>query len=84
MIYASAYTYRATLWFDFVVPSPAERKWLRQKYPKYWDDMEAVWSRWLKRWRTVGPGAANELGVHGLRCQPLRFVSVAAKRRHST
>ena len=65
MIYASAYTYRATLWFDFVVPSPAERKWLRQKYPKYWDDMDAVWEQVTERWRTIGPGAENELAVHG-------------------
>jgi len=65
MIYASAYTYRATLWFNFVLPSPAERKWLRQKYPKYWDDMDAVWEQVIERWRTVGPGAANERAVHG-------------------
>jgi toluene monooxygenase system protein A len=65
MIYASAYTYRATLWFDFAIPSPAERKWLRQKYPKHWDDLEAVWEQVIERWRTIGPGAENELAVHG-------------------
>ena len=65
MIYASAYSYRATLWFNFVVPGPTERKWLRQKYPKYWDDMDAVWEQISERWRTVGPGAENELAVHG-------------------
>jgi toluene monooxygenase system protein A len=65
MIYASAYSYRATLWFDFVIPSPAERKWLRQKYPKYWDDMDAIWEQVIERWRTTGPGATNELAVHG-------------------
>jgi toluene monooxygenase system protein A len=48
-----------------VIPSPAERKWLREKYPKYWDDMDAVWEQVIERWRTTGPGAANELAVHG-------------------
>jgi hypothetical protein len=56
MIYASAYTYRATLWFDFVMPSPSDRKWLREKYPKYWDDMDAVWEQIGERWKSVGPG----------------------------
>jgi len=65
MVYASAYTYRATLWFDCAVPSPAERKWLRQKYPKYWDSMDAVWEQVEERWRKVGPGSENETAVHG-------------------
>jgi toluene monooxygenase system protein A len=64
MIYASAYTYRATLWFDFVIPSPSDRKWLRRKYPKYWDDIEAVWERIEENWRATGPGAQNESAVH--------------------
>ena len=64
MIYASAYTYRSTLWFDFVVPSPADRKWLRHKYPKYWDDIEAVWECIEERWRKTGPGAQNDAAVH--------------------
>ena len=34
MVYASAYTYRATVWFDFVLPGPEERAWLREKYPR--------------------------------------------------
>ena len=33
MVYASAYTYRASVWFNFVVPGPEERAWLRSKYP---------------------------------------------------
>jgi len=65
MIYASAYTYRATLWFNFVLPGPAERKWLRQKYPKHWDEMDAVWEAVSERWAAVGPGSENELLVHG-------------------
>jgi len=65
MIYASAYTYRSTLWFDFVMPSPSDRKWLRQKYPKYWDDMDAVWERIGERWKAVGRGADKESSVLG-------------------
>jgi toluene monooxygenase system protein A len=65
MIYASAYSYRATLWFNMVVPSPSERKWLRQKYPKHWDEMDAVWDAVSARWAAVGPGSENELSVHG-------------------
>lgn len=65
MIYASAYSYRATLWFNMVVPGPAERKWLRQKYPKHWDEMDAVWEAVSARWAAVGPGSENELSVHG-------------------
>jgi toluene monooxygenase system protein A len=65
MIYASAYTYRATLWFDFVMPGPDDREWLRAKYPKYWERLDAVWERIADRWKTVGPGAQNEMSVHG-------------------
>lgn len=65
MIYASAYTYRATLWFNLVLPGPDERKWLRQKYPSHWDDMDAVWEAVSARWASVGPGSEHELSVHG-------------------
>jgi toluene monooxygenase system protein A len=65
MIYASAYTYRATLWFNFVLPGPDERKWLRQKYPKHWDEMDSVWETVSSRWAAVGPGSEHELSVHG-------------------
>jgi toluene monooxygenase system protein A len=65
MVYAAAYTYRSTLWFNFIIPSPGDRKWLRQKYPKYWDDIEAVWECIEEQWRTAGPGAQNESAVHG-------------------
>jgi toluene monooxygenase system protein A len=33
--------------------------------PKYWDDMDAVWDQVIERWRTAGPGSANEREVHG-------------------
>jgi toluene monooxygenase system protein A len=65
MIYASAYTYRATLWFNFVMPSPTDRQWLRKKYPKYWDDMDAIWERVSERWIAAGPGPDSEMSVHG-------------------
>lgn len=64
MVYASAYTYRSTLWFNCVLPGPAERKWLREKYPKYWNELDAVWERLAEQWRVVGPGEHNEAAVH--------------------
>jgi toluene monooxygenase system protein A len=63
MIYASAYTYRASVWFDFVVPSPKERAWLRAKYPRSWDDFEPIWTRIEERWRKADVG--NDFAVHG-------------------
>ena len=45
MVYASAYSYRATVWFDLVVPGPRERAWLRQKYPRSWAELDPVWAR---------------------------------------
>lgn len=63
MVYASAYTYRSTVWFDFVLPSPEERAWLRSKYPRSWDEIDPVWERITERWRDADPG--NEFAVHG-------------------
>src|SRR5262249_33115765 len=63
MVYASAYTYRSSVWFDFVVPSPRERSWLRGKYPRSWDAYEPVWQRIEQRWREADVG--NDLAVHG-------------------
>lgn len=63
MVYASAYTYRASVWFDFVLPGPEERAWLRAKYPRHWDDMDPIWERITARWREADPG--NEFAVHG-------------------
>lgn len=56
MVYASAYTYRATVWFDLVVPGPQERTWLRRKYPRYWSQFEAVWEQVDARWRQTDVG----------------------------
>lgn len=63
MIYASAYTYRATVWFDMVVPGPKERAWLKVKYPKYWDQLDEVWENIARRWEKTDPGV--DFGVHG-------------------
>jgi toluene monooxygenase system protein A len=63
MVYASAYTYRSTVWFDFVVPSPQERRWLRHKYPRSWDQFEPIWERISERWRQADEG--NDFAVHG-------------------
>ncbi|PYV37852.1 MAG: toluene monooxygenase [Acidobacteria bacterium] len=56
MVYASAYTYRATVWFNFALPGPDERAWLRGKYPSTWDLLDPVWERITERWREAGPG----------------------------
>jgi toluene monooxygenase system protein A len=63
MVYASAYTYRASVWFDFVLPGPRERGWLQQKYPRSWDAFEPVWDTITDRWRAADPG--NDFAVHG-------------------
>jgi toluene monooxygenase system protein A len=63
MLYVSAYTYRASVWFDFVVPSPRERAWLRTKYPASWPALEPVWEQITRRWSEADPG--NDFAVHG-------------------
>ena len=56
MVYAAAYTHRATVWFDMVVPAPAERQWLAAQYPKYWPDLAAVWEQVDRRWSETDAG----------------------------
>src|SRR6185436_17445186 len=63
MVYASAYSYRATVWFDLALPGPDERAWLREKYPDTWDEIDPIWTRITDRWRTGG--AELEWYVHG-------------------
>lgn len=63
MVYASIYTYRATTWFNFVLPGPAERAWLRRKYPKSWPMLDGVWEQIIARWSDADPG--NDWAVHG-------------------
>jgi len=63
MVYASAYSYRSTVWFDLVVPSPAERAWLCEKYPASFPEFEPIWASISERWRTADPGL--DFAVHG-------------------
>jgi toluene monooxygenase system protein A len=63
MVYASAYSYRASVWFNFVVPGPEERQWLRQKYPRSWSAFDPIWESISERWRKADPG--NDFAVHG-------------------
>ncbi|MEA2699611.1 MAG: toluene monooxygenase system protein [Myxococcales bacterium] len=63
LVYASAYTYRASVWFDLVVPGPDERRWLRQQYPDSWDAIDPIWERIGARWKVTDPD--NDFGVHG-------------------
>jgi toluene monooxygenase system protein A len=72
MVYASAYTHRATTWFNFVLPSPDERKWLRSKYPKYWHRLEPVWDQITLRWKKSDP--ETEWWVHG--ATPVAFCNL--------
>jgi toluene monooxygenase system protein A len=63
MVYASAYTYRTTVWFDFVVPGPQERAWLAQKYPDSWPAFAPVWERIDAGWRESDPDL--DFAAHG-------------------
>ena len=62
MVYASAYSYRASVWFDFVLPGPDERAWLGRKYPHTWHAFEPIWDRITERWKASDPGV--DLAVH--------------------
>lgn len=72
MVYASAYTYRATVWFDFALPGPDERRWLREKYPRSWKSLDPVWEQVTERWRASGPGV--EWYSHG--ATPVTFCDL--------
>lgn len=72
MVYASAYTYRATIWFDVALPGPKERRWLREKYPQSWPLMEPIWEQITQRWRASGPGV--EWYAHG--ATPVTFCDL--------
>jgi len=62
-IYASAYTYRTTVWFNFVVPSPEERAWLRAAYPDSWPAIDPIWDKICDDWRGFDRGL--DFAVHG-------------------
>jgi len=72
LLYASAYTYRATVWFDLVLPSPEERAWLAEKYPESWPELDPVWQRITERWQASGPDV--EWFTHGV--TPVGFCSL--------
>jgi len=86
MVYASAYTYRSSVWFDLVVPGPDERAWLRRKYPKHWNQLDSVWERIAARWAQADPG--NDLAVHGTTnvgfCDLCQFVLCNGTPEHNT
>lgn len=63
MVYLSAYSYRATVWFDMVLPGSAERDWLAQKYPDTWATYDPAWEHMTNQWRDCDPGV--DFGVHG-------------------
>lgn len=64
MVYASAYTYRASVWFDLVLPSPEDRAWLARKYPESWAELDPIWERVTERCRAAGPDV--EWFTHGV------------------
>jgi toluene monooxygenase system protein A len=72
MVYASAYTHRATVWFDMALPGPAERAWLAEKYPQTWAPFEPIWQRLADRCRAAGPGV--EWHTHG--ATPVAFCDL--------
>jgi toluene monooxygenase system protein A len=72
LVYASAYTYRATVWFDVTLPGPGERAWLAEKYPESWPELAPVWERIAERWRASGPDV--EWYTHGV--TPVGFCSL--------
>lgn len=86
MVYASAYTYRATTWFDFSLPGPTERAWLRAKYPRSWDKLDPVWERITARWKRCGPDV--EWYTHGATpvtfCDLCQLVLCGGTPEHNT
>ena len=72
MVYVSAYTYRATTWFDFALPGPDERMWLADHYPDTWPLLDPVWQRISERWARSGPGV--EWYTHG--ATPVAFCNL--------
>jgi toluene monooxygenase system protein A len=72
MVYASAYTHRASVWFDCVLPGPAELAWLAEKYPRSFPEFEPVWQQVARRARAAGPGV--EWFTHG--ATPVTFCDL--------
>jgi toluene monooxygenase system protein A len=72
MLYVSAYSYRATTWFDFVLPGPRELDWLSEKYPDTFPQLVPLWHNVAERWRAAGPGV--EWFSHGT--TPVAFCNL--------
>jgi toluene monooxygenase system protein A len=72
MVYATAYTYRATVWFDLVLPGPEERAWLRGKYPETFPQLDPLWDRVSERCKKAGPDV--EWYTHGV--TPIGFCDL--------
>jgi toluene monooxygenase system protein A len=51
------------VWFDFVVPGPDERSWLRSKYPESWPAYDPIWDNITKAWQDADIG--NDFAAHG-------------------
>lgn len=52
------YTYRSTMWLDYAMPSPDDKKWLREKYPDTWERYyEPIWDHIAAAWRDKGEHA---------------------------
>jgi toluene monooxygenase system protein A len=86
MVYVSAYTYRASVWFDMVMPGPDERAWLRSKYPESWDSYEPLWEHIATRWARSGPGV--EWYTHGVTpvafCDLCQIVLCGGRPEHNS
>ena len=86
MVYVAAYTYRATVWFNMVVPGPQERRWLKAKYPRYWHLIDPMWECVTERWRDTDPGI--EWSAHGLTpvgfCDLCQIVLCGGTPLHNT
>lgn len=63
MVYASAYSYRASLWCHLELPGPEERRWLREKYPGSFPELEPIWDQLTGQWAKTDPGI--DFAVHG-------------------
>ncbi|HKO93339.1 MAG TPA: YHS domain-containing protein [Polyangiaceae bacterium] len=86
MLYASAYTHRASLWFDCVLPGPRELEWLRGKYPESFGEFEPIWHRVAERQRQAGPGV--EWFTHGTTpvtfCDLCQLVLCGGRPQHNS
>jgi toluene monooxygenase system protein A len=72
MVAVSAYTYRASTWFNWHVPSPEDRQWYAKKYPNAWPGIDKIWQQIIHSWQETPPGV--EWSVHGT--TPIGFCNL--------